>query len=121
MKTNALLLAILIVGTVFATPTATITSTTLADDVLTVEYTLDAPAVITFDIQTNSVSIGGAVVVSGILHGSDVWKKVDANGTHTIKWRTDAWNGNANVNAVVTAWPLDNPPNYMVADISNAA
>lgn len=124
MKTNALLLAILIVGTVFATPTATITSTTLADDVLTVEYTLDAPAVITFDILTNGTSgasIGGEAVVSGILHGSEVWMKVTGEGPHTIKWRADAWDGNADIIAAVTAWPLDNPPNYMVADISNAA
>ncbi len=121
MKAYVSIMAVLASALAFASPTATITSTTLADDVLTVEYTLDAPAVVTFDILTNGTSgasIGGAAVVSGILHGSDVWKKVDVTGTHTIKWRTDAWNGNADINAVVTAWPLDNPPNYMVADIS---
>ena len=118
MKATPSLIVLLASTLAFASPTATITSTTLADDVLTVEYTLDAPAVVTFDIQTNSTSIGGAAVVSGILPNSDVWKKVDGTGTHTIKWRTDAWNGNANINAVVTAWPLDNPPDYMVADIS---
>jgi formylglycine-generating enzyme required for sulfatase activity len=118
MKTSVTLLAMLASALAIASPTATITSTTIADDVLTVEYTLDAPAVVTFDIQANGTSIGGEAVVSGILPNSDVWKKVEGSGTHTIKWRTDAWNGNASINAVVTAWPLDNPPNYMVADIS---
>ena len=118
MKATLSLIALLASTLAFASPTATITSTTLADDVLTVEYTLDAPAVVTFDIQANGASIGGEAVVSGILHDSDVWKKVEGSGTHTIKWRTDAWNGNASINAVVTAWPLDNPPDYMVADIS---
>ena len=118
MKTSVTLLAMLASALAIASPTATITSTMIADDVLTVEYTLDAPAVVTFDIQANGASIGGEAVVSGILHDSDVWKKVEGSGTHTIKWRTDAWNGNASINAVVTAWPLDNPPDYMVADIS---
>ncbi len=56
----------------------------------------------------------------------------DANGgTYTITWRPDlSWkdeNGNSlNVEngcakAVVTAWALDNPPNYMVVDISDGA
>ena len=121
MKANVSIIAVLASSLAFASPTATVTSTSLVDDVLIVEYTLDAPAVVTFDIRTNNVSIGGEAVVSGILYGSDVWKKVDATGTHTIKWRTDAWNGNASINAVVTAWPLNNPPNYMVADISTKA
>ena len=103
-------------------PTATITGTTIADDVLTVTYTLaNGPAVITFDILTNGTSgasIGGESVVSGILHGSDVWMKVTGEGPHTIKWRADAWDGNVDITAAVTAWPLDNPPDYMVADIS---
>jgi len=102
--------------------TSSVTSSTIADDVLTVTYTLaNGPAVITFDILTNGTSgasIGGEAVVSGILHGSDVWMKVTGEGPHTIKWRTDAWDGNAEITAAVTAWPLDNPPNYMVADIS---
>ncbi|MBR3222004.1 MAG: formylglycine-generating enzyme family protein [Kiritimatiellae bacterium] len=103
-------------------PAATITDSTIADDVLTVTYTLaNGPAVITFDILTNGASIGGEAVVSGVLYGSEVWMKVTGEGPHKIKWRVYAWNGNADISAVVTAWPLDNPPNYMVADISTKA
>ena len=124
MKTQVFLFAAFaaVVAIADPQPTASITSSTIADDVLTVTYTLaNGPAVITFDILTNGasgVSIGGEAVVSGILHGSDVWMKVTGEGPHTIKWRTDAWDGNADITAVVTAWPLDNPPDYMVADIS---
>ena len=103
-------------------PAATITDSTIADDVLTVTYTLaNGPAVITFDILTNGASIGGEAVGSGVLYGSEVWMKVTGEGPHKIKWRVYAWNGNADISAVVTAWPLDNPPNYMVADISTKA
>lgn len=124
MKTQVFLFAAFAAVAAIADPqpTATITSSTIADDILTVTYTLaNGPAVITFDILTNGTSgasIGGEAVVSGILHGSDVWMKVTGEGPHTIKWRTDAWDGNADITAVVTAWPLDNPPDYMVADIS---
>ena len=123
MKTQVFLFAAFAaVAAIADPPTATVTSSTIADDVLTVTYTLaNGPAVITFDILTNGTSgasIGGEAVVSGILHGSDVWMKVTGEGPHTIKWRTDAWDGNAEITAAVTAWPLDNPPNYMVADIS---
>ena len=129
MKTQVFLLASLAAMAVFAAgsateaPKATITDCSITDDVLTVTYTLaNGPAVITFDIETDETgewkSIGGEAVVSGILHGSEVWMKVTGEGAHTIKWRTDAWDGNAGISAVVTAWPLDNPPDYMVADIS---
>lgn len=131
MKAQVFLFATLAAAAAFAAapeklvPEATIEACTLADDVLTVTYTLaNGPAVITFDIQTNAndeawESIGGEAVVSGILHGSEVWMKVSGEGPHTIKWRTDAWQGNAaDISAAVTAWPLDNPPDYMVADIS---
>ena len=135
MKAQVFLFASLTAAAVFAAapaepekpiPEATVTDSTIADDVLTVTYTLaNGPAVITFDIETNATgewkSIGGEAVVSGILHGSEVWMKVTGEGPHVIKWRVDAWNGNADISAVVTAWPLDNPPNYMVADIATLA
>ena len=54
----------------------------------------------------------------------DVWKKV-AQGSHTITWRPDlSWEGhkielaNGGARAVVTAWALDNTPDYMVVDIT---
>ena len=92
-------------------------------------------AVVTLDIETNKtgsatnvdsdwVSIGGAAVCNA---QGDVWKKV-SQGSKTIRWRPDhSWEGhkielaNGGARAVVTAWALDNTPDYMVVDISAAA
>lgn len=95
---------------------------------VTITYTLsEASAVVTLDIQTNATdgtwaSIGGEKVqhVTG-----DVWKPV-AVGTRTIKWQPDlSWPdhriASGGARAVVTAWALDNTPDYMVVDISAAA
>lgn len=98
----------------------------------TITYSLaNAPAVVTVDIETNFTengevkwaSIGGANIqnVSG-----DVFKRVDANGQHTIKWHPDlSWRGHAipdgGARAVVSAWALDNTPDYVVFDISAGA
>lgn len=94
---------------------------------VTVDYTLSSPAVVTLDIQTNAVdgawvSIGGENIqqVTG-----DVWRKVEA-GTRQIKWRPDlSWPDHkieaGGARAVVTAWSLDNPPDYLVVDLVGAA
>ena len=108
---------------------------------VTITYTLsDAPAVVTLDVQTNYTenavekwaSIGGEHIWNA---QGDVWKKVGTSGAFngTITWRPDkSWkdpNGEGfkvdgtthKARAVVTAWPLDNTPDYMVVDVSNAA
>ena len=102
--------------------------------VVTISYTLaDEPAVVTLEVQTNAntsaaaddpgwTSIGGAAVCSA---QGDVWKKVVV-GSHTITWRPDlSWPGhviaNGGARAKVTAWALDNTPDYMVVDISAGA
>ena len=96
---------------------------------VTITYELDnAPAVVTLDIQTNNLagswaSIGGKNIqaVSG-----DVWRKVSGKDTYTIEWQADlSWPGhkitNSNARAVVTAWALDNTPDYMVVDLTSTA
>jgi len=110
------------------------------DRLVTITYQLsDAPAVVTLDIQTNAnvnaaandpgwTSIGGEIVSTA---KGDVWKKVSGKNTYTIKWRPDkSWRDEndegfkiaANgARARVTAWPLDNTPDYMVVDVSAAA
>ena len=90
-------------------------------------------AVVTLDVETNApgnvwASIGGAAVCNA--QGA-VWRKVtsadaDANGKYTITWRPDlSWEGHniadGGARAVVTAWALDNTPDYMVVDISASA
>ena len=96
---------------------------------VTIAYELaNAPAVVTLDIETNAV-VGGETVWASIggkniqgLSGA-VNRKVAADGTYTITWRPDlSWNGqkvpDGGARAVVTAWSLDNPPDYMVVDLS---
>ena len=111
---------------------------------VTITYKLDSVpdgAVVTLDVETNKtgaatnddadwVSIGGAAVCNA---KGAVWRKVtpadaDGNGDCMITWRPDlSWEGhkielaNGGVRAVVTAWALDNPPDYMVVDVSAAA
>ena len=108
---------------------------------VTITYKLSEPAVVTLDVLTNATpnastgwtSIGGEAVCTA--QGA-VWRKVtdadaDASGDYTITWRPDlSWKddeGNClNVEAgcakaVVTAWALNNTPNYMVVDISTGA
>ena len=103
--------------------------TQAANRLVTITYELaDGPAVITLDIETNVtgtaewVSIGGANIqqVTG-----DVWKKVET-GSHTMQWRPDlSWPDHkiaaGGARAAITAWALDNTPDYMVVDISAAA
>ena len=105
-----------------------VTMTQASDRLVTITYTLaDAPAVVTVDVQTNVTgdvwaSIGGEAVWNAT---GDVWKKVET-GSHVITWRPDhSWPdhkiADGGARAVVTAWALDNTPDYMAVDISAAA
>ena len=105
-----------------------VTMSQAIDRLVTISYTLsDAPAVITLDVQTNNTqgtwaSIGGVAVCNA---QGDVWKKVET-GNHTITWHPDlSWPdhkiADGGARAVVTAWTLDNTPDYMVVDISAGA
>ena len=100
---------------------------------MTITYTLNSgPAVVTLDIQTNYVnaaeetcwvSIGGEHI-QRISFSSDVFKIVTGDTVHTIKWEPDLdFPGHAipagGIRAVVTAWALDNKPDYMVVDLAN--
>ena len=141
MKTDRLLFAAMaIVSCTSLASTPVVSDVTMAQSgtsrLVTINYALDSEAVVTLDIQTNYVdgaetkwaSIGGAAITSsqpgktaGPAQG-DVWKKVAA-GTHTITWRPDlSWPdhvvGEGGTRAVVTAWALDNPPDYLVVELS---
>lgn len=105
-----------------------VTMTQANDRLVTITYKLaDAPAVVTVDVQTNNAnggwaSIGGVAVCNAM---GDVWKKVEI-GNHTITWRPDhSWPdhkiADGGARAVVTAWALDNTPDYMAVDVSAAA
>ena len=121
--------------------TPLVTSVSMAQSsssrLVTIAYTLEnAPAVVTLDVQTNRTGSATASADDWVSNGGeavcnaqgDVWKKVGTSGTFngTITWRPDhSWpdhvvTGNS-ARAVVTAWALDNTPNYMVVDISAGA
>ena len=90
---------------------------------VTVRYDLDEAAVVTMDVLTNGVSIGGANIqaVTG-----DCFKKVAAGNNHVVEWNPwlswpDQKFGAGVVSVRMTAWALDNTPDYMAVDISAAA
>ena len=115
-----------------------VTSVALAQDEgskwATITYALSgAPAVVTLDVQTNSVSgaatnwasIGGANI-GGFDALQPVFRKVDSDGTYTINWNPVAtWSNQTvragGIRAVVTAWALDDTPDYMVVDPTGSA
>ena len=105
----------------FADPNSPqITACTVTQDSVThlvkATYTLDEPAVITFDVKTNGVSIGGA----NLTHAYGDVHRVVAAGSHTLYWQADkAWQGYrlASASFEVVAWATNAPPDYMVVDL----
>lgn len=85
-----------------------------------VTYQIDTPAIVTLEILTNGVPVGGSALrlVSG-----DVNKYVDKVGeTCSILWRpTVEWPTGQRiaptVKARVRAWPVDSPPTYMALNL----
>ena len=89
--------------------------------VLKVTYTLDEPAIVTFDVKTNGVSIGAAnlKLASGDVHR--VVNATEAGEVRTLFWRAyEAWpehtskKDGMDFSVTVTAWATNSPPDYMV-------
>ena len=91
---------------------------------MSVTYRLDAPAIVTFDIETNGVSIGAVNLTNAVGDVNKVVRKVGE--TCQITWRAkEVWpdhrvSGKA-AKAVVTAWSLQSPPDYMVVDMTHTS
>ena len=90
---------------------------------VTVRYDLDEAAVVTMDVLTNGVSIGGANIQAV---GGDCFKKIPVGNNHVVTWDPHlSWPdhkfGAGVVSVRMTAWALDNTPDYMAVDISAAA
>ena len=87
---------------------------------VTVQYDLDEKAVVTMDVLTNGVSIGGANIQNV---GGDCFRKVAAGNNRVVTWDPHlSWPdhkfGAGVVSVRMTAWALDNTPDYMVVDIT---
>ena len=128
MKQFTYLSTILLVAAVFADPAdPQISNIRLEQNSVsrrvTVRYDLDEAAVVTMDVLTNGVSIGGANIQNVM---GDCFKKVAAGNDHIVWWDPylswpDHKFGAGVVSVRMTAWALDNTPDYMVVDVSSAA
>ena len=128
MKHMMQLSAVLLSAAVFANPAdPQISNVRLQQDSITrrvtIKYDLDEEAVVTMDVLTNGVSIGGANIqaVTG-----DCFKRVVAGNDHVVMWNPylswpDQRFGAGVVSVRMTAWALDNTPDYMVVDITSTA
>lgn len=121
MKKLIVLASVLSAAALFAAPQVTVTS--VDDDTggrrLDVFYSVSESAIVTFDVLTNGVSVGGAALRGAV---GEVYRKVDA-GANTITWAYPAeFDGTllsaASTQVRVTAWPLDAPPDYMVCNLT---
>ncbi|MBQ3096584.1 MAG: formylglycine-generating enzyme family protein [Kiritimatiellae bacterium] len=87
---------------------------------VTIMYDLETePGIITVDIITNGVSIGEKHLTC---FAGDVNRVVEPGKAKTIYWYPDkAWpdNKSDNAKAVVTAWAVNAPPNYMVVNLTD--
>lgn len=89
-----------------------------ADRKVTISYDLaGAPAIVTFEVLTNGVSIGGRALWASY---GDVNVRVQP-GNRKIFWQPREWNDrfvtDGSVSVKVTAHALDNPPDYMAVDL----
>ena len=85
---------------------------------VTVDYSLDAPAIVTLDVTTNGVSIGAA----NVTHVCGDANRLVGAGAHSLHWMAaQSWPGfrfsDDTVSVEVSAWDPDTPPDYMVVDL----
>lgn len=126
MKTNRLFFTMMLTGgALVASAAVPVVSNVRAEQdktsrKVTITYDLaDAPAVITFDVLTNGVSIGAA----NITHAEGVGEKTEAGTDKTIVWDAlVSWPNKKikteSVDFKVTAWATDDPPPVMVVDLA---
>ena len=125
MKKTMMIAMSVIAAAASALPVIKNDSVSIVQDAATgrvaIGYTLTGdPGVVTLDVLTNGVSIGGENLRR---LGGDVNRKIETTGAKTISWIPDmGLNGfkltDADVKAVVTAWPTNNLPDYLVVDLS---
>ena len=131
MKNTVFSVCTVFAAAAFAAGTPRVTGVSLSCDAETglvkIGYTLaDAPGVVTFDVQTNVAGDVWASVGGKALAGA--WGDVNAyvegvDAEHEIFWQPQVSCPGFDVSersfrAVVTAWPEEAPPDYMVIDLN---
>ena len=97
-----------------------------------IAYSLsETAAVVTFDVETNCPATGAWASIGGenlwsVSPESDAFRKVSGKDSYRIVWRPSTGLCAADfaaktARAVVTAWSLDNRPDYMVVDLTASA
>ena len=129
---KSFLFAALVGVTLVAGAVPTISNVTLSQESgsrdVRVAYTLSEPAIVTWMLETNAVanaSEGWISVPEGVANTctwGDINRRVDKTGACTFFWGADrAWDGQVvaegRARAVLTAWPIHQPPLYMVVDL----
>ena len=110
MKSLFCLFAFAVAQFAAAAPTLTVTSVTqdAGSRLVTIAYTLDRDAIVTFESAVGTRVIG------------DVYRKVSAPGGE-IRWYPQA-DGAVETDAfTLRAWDLDDPPTYFVLDLDHPA
>ena len=125
MKLIRMMMAWALPCLVYAAP-PTVSNVQVTQDearLVTISYTLsDAPAIVTLSAFTNGVSIGGALLVNakGALN-----KRIEpGDAVQTITWQPrvtwpDQKITDGSFSVKLTAWALDNPPDYMAVDLTS--
>lgn len=118
-------------GMAFAMTTPQVTNVRMEQDEshrVTISYSIDAPAIVTLSIETNTLANGAGEWIDigaanlGSLSG-DVQAIMKTAGEKTIIWKpTMSWPGQVipdnRVRAVITAYSLDAPPDYLVVNLA---
>lgn len=123
MKRKVTLFCVLASACAFAaSPSASVTGVLQnADGDIQIDYALaGGPAIVTLELATNGAPVAASALRS--LDG-DVNRLV-TSATGVITWRADvdipeATFAVGDVTAALTAWPVDNPPDYVVIPLSS--
>ena len=84
---------------------------------VTVAYSLDADAIVTCEMLVDGKPVPDTALVSLV---GDVNRRIQAGESRKIAWYPAAagLTVSGSVSARLTAWPLDNPPDYMAVDLT---
>ena len=95
--------------------------------IVTISYTLtNAPAVVTFSMETNGAAGWVRIDPAALRTAQGDVNRLVAVGQRTIKWKPyrdfkGVQIGENGARAVVTAWPTNNPPAYLVVDLTDGS